>query len=259
MQQQKQHILLYIVHHDDASGKTAQDYAIKLQETQPGVLALPMRVSDTSPFFESQVFDHMDLSTHARFEWIGVITHSFEKKLGPLPPTIEIEVAKGQEKGADVISLFNLDFSKPRVNRPVSFIESIAMQHGPFMWMAIHHIFKLQGYSERDIMDKNIHGFFSNWWLAKPHVMEKYVKFFKQCKNIVQVHPLVSSYINEDGYYLGYGHKQTVDTEKIRKIFNRDYYCLHPFLFERMPAIFFHVEKHVVYRGGVTFAWHLGD
>lgn len=255
----KKTILLYIVYHDDDSGKKALSYAFKLAFTQPLIDTFPIRVSDASPYFESQVFEKIDISNHSKYEWIGVITHGFENKLGPNPPNIQHEVAKGQVENADVVSLFNLDFAKPRVNRGVSFIESIAMQHGPYMWMAIHHIFKIQGFNETEIMKKDIKGFFSNWWLAKPHVIAKYIKFFKICQKLVSTHPLISSYINNDSYYLGYAHKKTIETNRLLQIFGQEYYCLHPFLFERIPPIFIDVMGYKLYRGGVTAIWNLGD
>lgn len=255
----KPSILLYIICHDSKSEENATRFSLKVANEQAKVRAVPFRVSDSSPYFESQVFETMDLSKNIEYEWVGVITSSFESKMGINVPCIQKQVEDGELSGASVISLFNLDFVKPRVNRSVSFIESIAMQHGPYIWMAIHYLFKLQGFKEDEIMNQEIKGFFSNWWIAKPHVMKLYVEFFKRCQKIVDVHPLVSSYVNQDSYYLGYGHKQSVENEKIKKIFGRDYYCLHPFLFERLPPIFFHIMKFKVYRGGVTYVWNLGD
>jgi hypothetical protein len=133
------------------------------------------------------------------------------------------------------------------------------MQHGPYLWMAIHHIFKIQGFKEEQVMNKDIKGFFSNWWLAKPNVMAKYVKFFNTCQKLVTTHPQISSYIQNDSFYLGYAHKQTIKPDRLMEIFGQEYYCLHPFLFERIPPIFVHAMGYKVYRGGVTFAWDLHD
>ena len=255
----KKTILIYIVYHDNESGIKAHAYANILSETQPLIDIVPIRVSNMSPYFESQVFSQMDTSSHSNYDWVGVITHGYHTKLGPNPPNIQDEIAKAEQQNADVVSLFNLDFGKPRVKRDVSFIESIAMQHGPYLWMAIHHIFKIQGFKEEQVMNKDIKGFFSNWWLAKPNVMAKYVKFFNTCQKLVTTHPQISSYIQNDSFYLGYAHKQTIKPDRLMEIFGQEYYCLHPFLFERIPPIFVHVMGYKVYRGGVTFAWDLHD
>lgn len=254
--------LLYIVCHNDASAIKANIYATELDNEQPGLTCKVTQVSSTSPFFESQVFDHMDLGSHQEYEWVGVITYSFKDKLGHNCPNIQEQVSKASAAGADVTSLFNLDFSKPRVGRSVSMVESVAMQHGPYLYMTIYYMFKTQGFNADALLDeksKDVVGFFSNWWLAKPAAMATYVAFYKRCLKLVDTHPLISKYIMEDSYYLGYAHKKTVTDESLLKTFGKDRYCLHPFVFERLPSLFFGLQGYKVYKGGVTSAWPLGD
>ena len=252
-------ILLYIVYHDDESEVKAKQTAQRIMHAEPSVEPYTIRVSNESPYFESQVFAKMNLEFHDSFKWIGVVTHNFDSKNAHNPINIEKQVGHGEANGADVISLLNIDFEKPRVGRSVSFVESAAMQHGPFLWMVIHYLFKMQGYKEEDFTNKDIQGFFSNWWLAKPAVMAKYVKFVKQCQHIVSVNPLVSRYIKEDGYYLGHAHKKSINDERLQKIFGCTHYTLHPFVFERLPPIFCHVIGCKLYRAGSVVNWHLGD
>jgi hypothetical protein len=253
-------ILLYIVCHDDTSCIKATAYANELKATQPAITSRITRVNPKSPYFESQVFGQMNVALHYKYKWIGVITYSFKDKLGSNTPNIQEEVTKAAASAstANVVSLFNLDFSKPRVNRPVSFAESVAMQHGPFLWMAIYHLFKVQGFKAEDLLQTKS-GFFSNWWLASPKAMAAYISFYKNCVKLVETHPLISKYIMEDSYYLGYGHKKTVTDESLIETFGRDRYCLHPFVFERLPAFFFGLKGMTVHRGGVTASWPLSD
>lgn len=254
-------ILLYVVSHSDSSFAKAQEYVEELAESQKSIVARAVKVRDDSPFFESQIFDHIDEENeYANYDWIGVITYSFPSKFGTAhAPNIELEVRRGVVAEADVVSLFNLRFYKPRVERIVSFPESVAMQHGPFLWMCIYLIFKILGFNEEAILDKTIEGFFSNWWLAKSNVMRDYVKFFKQTKKLVLTHPQISKYIKEDSYYKGHGNKKTVPDEKLIATFGEAKYQLHPFLFERLPSFYLNLKKYKCFAGGKTYVMQLGD
>jgi hypothetical protein len=254
----KSDIIVYVACHNDTAEASARN-----QMTDPYYRFV--RISDSSPFFESQIFGILARPEYVRewFDksWVGIVTYSFNQKMGG--GSFDFENAMNKVPGGtDVVSLLNLDFSKPRVGRPVSFVESVSMQHGPFLWMAIYNILKLIGYKESEIMDKNITGFFSNWWLARPTWMIKYIAFCKKCIDICEKHPVVKSYLQEDAYYIGRKvvGRDELDKEFLVRTFGKPYYTLQPFIFERLPCFFFGIEGAKVYRGiGQRLDWHLLD
>lgn len=253
-EKEKELLKLYIVAHDFASEEQAKKLVI---EHYPFGEVLLLPDGETSPYFESDVFRVLhkrgfdqDIDT---YEYIGIITYSFVKKMGPINLLKEVREAH-TESDPDVISLLNLDFFKPRVNRTASFIESISMQHGPFMWNIIQSFFD----QNPKILDKSIQGFFSNWFVVKPTWLKKYTEFYIQCRERLEKDPLLRSWVQEDSYYIG---SKTMTDSQLIKIFGKPQYGLQPFIFERIPAIFFHLQGAKVIRSKnpKPIQWNLYD
>lgn len=240
---------IYVICHDDDSEKTAKRYKN----------CIPIRISNENKLFESQIFEILD-TPEKRIEWedcdwVGIITYSIHKRLSydfinnHLPTILDQCNNK-----ADIITLFNLHFMKPRVERPVPFFESVSFQMGSSCFLAIYLMLKNQGYTDEQIMDEKITGFFSNWWISKPQWMSKYISFFKKCKEFSENNPIVKKCLTADGYYAG-----NVPKDCLTKIFGRPIYEMTPFLFERLPCFFFGMEKAKIIQTGINARWDLGD
>ena len=248
----KQILKLYIVAHNQKSAEQANQL-VKDHYPYGEVLILPH--GEESPYFESDVFKMLDERGIDRtsFQYIGIITYSYVKKMGPINLLQEVKDLLDEGNDPDVISLLNLNFFKPRVNRPVSYIESISMQHGPFMWNIIQKMFE-----GKQILDKNIQGFFSNWFIAKPCWLEKYTKFYIKARELLENDRELSAWVKEDSYYIG---SKTMSDQQLVKIFGKPQYGLQPFIFERLPPIFFHIEGAKVMRAKnpKPILWNLYD
>ena len=241
-------ILLYIVCHDDASEHDANN----LLTLYP--FGKVVRVKDTSPYFESQVYTKLlGNNEYKDYTWVGVITYSFIKKIGFVD--ILKECQNTNQEQYNVISFLNLVFSKPRTGHDVSFVESVAMQHGPFFWQIMINLLKVHGYNETDIMSKNTVGFFSNWFLTTPDLFAKYIEFYNSCVELLESNEVLSSYVKENAYY----NNPNMSPDRLVAIFGKPYYTLQPFIFERMPSFFFQLEGAKVKRGGKTMRWNLND
>ena len=249
-------LLLYIVCHDDKSQATANDLVKNIYP-----YAKVVRVPNNSPYFESEVFlelakpDYKNDWNSGHYKYVGVITYSFVKKMGNIKILEELQKliekeGEGSHNDIDVASILNLDFGKTRVNRPVSFVESISMQHGPFLWLAISRVLKTlvpscRRLSEKELLNKNIKGFFSNWFVAKPTWMDRYVKFYANARKLCETNAEIAECVREDSYYIG---QNTMTNEQLVHIFGRPQYGLEPFLFERLPPLFFGFEGAKVAR-----------
>jgi len=238
--------VIYIICHNDETEHAARQIPF----------GTPIRISGSNKLFESQVFELIDKRQEEWINapWVGIVTHSFKRKIGD----IDIPGLLGKYEGTDidVVSLFNLDFVKPRVNRPVPFFESVAFQMGASCWTAIITMLRILSYRDEEIMNPKIQGFFSNYWIARPIWMRRYIDFFKKCKKITDTHPTVKECMKADGYY---GGQNPASPAKLTEIFGRPIYEMTPFLFERLPCFFFGMEGAKLARDGITIDWQLLD
>ena len=268
LQSENEQLLLYIVCHDDTSETIANDLIITYYP-----YGKVIRVPNNSPYFESEVFlelakpEYKNEWNSGRYAYVGVITYSFVKKVGPVAILDELNklVQRSYDDNTqlDVASILNLDFGKGRVNRSVSFVESISMQHGPFLWLAISKLLKTlsptcRQMSELDMLDKKAKGFFSNWFVAKPIWMDRYIKFYSNARRLCKINPDIVACLKEDSYYIG---QKTMSAEQLTRIFGRPQYGLEPFLFERLTPLFFHFEgaKVVRFQNPAVVNWGLCD
>lgn len=238
---------IFIICHDDESERTAGFYKF----------GIPLRISNEDPYFEAQVFLKIEelKETWIGCEWVGILTYSSHKRLGfdfinKIPYILE----KHSKTNVDLITFFNLNFFKPRVQREVPFCESVSFQMGSSCFLGIYIILKELGYNDDQILDYSMKGFFSNWWICRPRWMEKYITFFKKAKEISQQHPTVKKCLTADGYYAG-----NVSGSQLTKIFGRPIYEMTPFLFERLPCFFFGLEKANIVQEGINAKWDLLD
>ena len=229
-------ICIFIVCHDDAS----EEEAHKLSQTMYAGFSKIVRVSSSSKYFENQIFQYFASNRNEwdSFDYVGVCPYSWLKKtsvqINNIKQTIELD--NGQ---TDVFSMLTLKFIKRKFNLEMSFIEAITHQHGPFM---LHSMMAMLtsygGYSPKQILSKKVQGFFMNHWIAKKSWMEKYVNFYITSKVLAES-PALKEFMDEQSWYTG---NLLTKPETLIRISGKPHYTIHPFLFERLPAIFFHVE-----------------
>lgn len=250
-------VKIYVACHNDKSEEIANKCA---KEHSSDVMKyIVVRFTDPSPYFESQMFIHLE---KIRDEWkdedyVGLVTYSFfEKMSGKIDMVKEINTFRESDK--DVLSLYNFKFVKMSTKQMVSFVETIGFQHGTFAWMIMYNILKTIGrYTDEQLFDKNIQSFMSNWWLAKPDWMMKYIMFCKKCMRFVESNKQVKEFMCEPSYYTGAlqnvptKERDVLNEERLKGIFNRPYYTLQPFIFERLPCFFFHIEGAKIHQSSV--------
>ena len=238
---------IFIICHDDDSENIAKTYHF----------GIPIRISNENKYFETQIYKKLEeiKETWIKCKWVGILTYSSYKRLGWEFINSIPELLKTYEnKQIDIISLFNLHFHKDRVERSVPFFESISFQMGSSCFLGTYIMLKELGYTDSQIMDKDIQGFFSNWWISRPHWMLKYIEFSNKCISIAESNETVKKCLTADGYYAG-----NVPKNQLTKIFGRPIYEMTPFLFERLPCFFFGMEKASILQKGVIGKWNLGD
>ncbi|KAG1678777.1 hypothetical protein FOA52_012817 [Chlamydomonas sp. UWO 241] len=168
------------------------------------------------------------------------------------------KMLESADESPDVVGLFNLVFFKstmPRDQRRVSFFESIGFQHGTYAWLAIADILSnvlLKHPLRIEEAASRADAFMCNWWLAKPAWMKRYAEFACRAMEHAQTSSVARAYLSNKGFYAG-----ALSAERLSRIFGRDHYTLTPFVFERLPALFFALEGADVRRGEYIVGWLL--
>lgn len=86
----------------------------------------------------------------------------------------------------------------------------------------------------KDYIKNNFIEFYCNYWIAKSNIMLEYINFFKKCKNIINTNEEVQKYI---WAYIEY--RSEVEEDVLNKIFGKKSYSSHPFVYERIPYLYF--------------------
>lgn len=239
---------VYVVCHNDQTEKEVKQYC------DYDVI----RVSDTSPYFETQAFEILEerRAEWENMEYVGIITYSIFKKFD-YKLDMQTFLERCVHQKADVNPIVNINFVKPRTKQMVSFIESVSFQHGTFAWHILYTLLRnIGGYTNDQIFNTPMLGFISNWWVAKPEWMMRYIKFVKTCIKYIDSEPSLSKMINEKSYYLG---SNTLTEMQLMKIFKVPYYTLHPFIFERLPVLFFYLENARIQESNHLIYFALND
>lgn len=249
-------VRIYVVCHDDASQLEAQSLC---NEHYPGLCQI-IRVSDASPYFESQVFaflhEHKDQWVD-KFDYVGVCPYSWKAKF-KLDVGL-MGILGRNHPNVDVYGLFNVEFFKKRANTKVSYIEALTIQHGPFMLCALLRMCRELGFTEDQVLSKNTRGFFCNHWIAKPQWMLKYVEFYKQIHTMMETDPVIKDYLGNNSWYDGKLVKSEEGKAKLEAISGKPYYTLHTFLLERLPALFFYMSGAEIKHAGIAAKYTFND
>ena len=233
-------MIIYVSCHNDTPNIKAQDVCAKFNMAKD-MKAKVVQIEECHKMFESQIFTHLDENKN---EWIdenmvGIVTYSIDDKMKDSGLTgvekLFDNIRNAVNGGADIVPFLNYKFEKTKIKHTLPFIEAATIQHGPYFLLVYKEILDTLGYSEHEYFDDMIPSYFCNWWIVKPKYMLQYLKFFKQCVNVIENNVRLNRYLNKHSYYPG---KMTED--QLVKTTGNPYYTLHPFIFERFPCFFFH-------------------
>lgn len=246
---------LYVVCHDDPSERQAAGMCERYVDDGGEVRASPLRLpGGPTPFCESAAFARI---LDVREEWatedyVGVLTHTFEKKVveryfDVIPDLFRKRRWTSREwksiasdagsRDLDVLGMVDMRFRK--CGRPVSTLEGAVLNHGLSFYRAWRELLLRMGYTEAQILDRDVPFFASNWWIARPSCMEAYARFVRAAQDAVVAgagsgESCLAELFAEDALY-----RSARDVEQVRRAFGADHFTLHPFVFERLPGFYF--------------------
>lgn len=246
-------VIVYVTCHDDASEDQARSLAgprWKIDEdphSATEIVRLP-----PSALMESSMYGilHERRDDWASADYVGLLTYSIAAKLEAFSrgvvgaggwPGVRGNIAAAAP-APDVVGLFQVDFRKRSVGgamTPVSMLEGAVFQHGMNFYRAWHALLSAMGYDEEAIVDPTVKGFFCNWWIVRPGCMRAYVDFYLRATHLVRESPHLRRLMEADAHYNG-----SLSPAQLGSLFGgRGFYTVMPFVFERLPAFFFHHHR----------------
>jgi len=212
--------LLYILSHDDKSQRLADAYG----NCREWVYVLRL---GSSKFFESVAYNffirnvkdwfHYDYIVVTTYKTIELAAHNMRRLL------IHIH-----EKGYDCI---------PFLRSYANFLDQARHRHGVIIIKAWDLLLLKMGYSLKDIRsfdDKK--PFFRNIFIIKPMFLLQLSGLMRKAMNTIRADKELSEYFASDSSYVG-------TNNVAMKTFGTNYYQLHPFIFERLPAFFLYMMR----------------
>lgn len=244
-------VFVYISCHDDESEREARHLAKhtwRIDDDPLSAVAF-IRLPPT-PFLESAIYDilHERRAEWESADYVCLLTYSIGRKLeafgrsGSLAPPPEGKWRHLRQSltatSPDVAGLCRIDFVKKSVGGaevPVSVLEGAVFQHGMNFYRAWHALLGAMGLDEAAILDPSVPGFFCNWWVVRPRVLLSYVAFYRRAAALVRTDPELARLMGEDAYYNG-----AMTPRQLAETFEgRSFYPVQPFVFERLPSLFF--------------------
>lgn len=184
----------------------------------------------TTPLLENVMYDEWFLENHddwKDFDYIGTISWKASQKI-TLPNMQELSKLLDQvQYDIIVFNAFNFNL-----------LEQATFHHPKFKSIWVQSL-QLLGFSTDDSLNSNIQAFFCNYWITKPHLMLKYINFFKKIKHIMDTAPEIQNDLWDNPMYGG----NTLSEEKMVELYNKPYIPYHVFIYERMPCFFFWHKK----------------
>lgn len=246
-------MLIYCICHDANTHKKAIEICKKYSNKDKNIIFLPLHVSQKSPYFENIVFFDIQKRKNEweKEDFVGIISYSFENKIHSVyhkfHSFIDWEKIRNDiiQQNLDCIGILRIMFEKNK--QPYSLLNAATSNHGYNFYRAWKKLLQKLHYTKQDILDPHIPFYVSNWWIMKPYCMDKYIDFMEDAVNIVENDENIKTIFDENSYY-----KSCMNIEQTREIFGKNYFTLHPFIFERLSNFFFYKNPNIKL-GQLTF------
>lgn len=246
---------IYVICHDARSRGSAELLCARLRRSSSGrhthgvsFDALQLAQAPGCPLWESRAFDVIASCEH---EWlhedfVGLLTHSFAHKIAAQEKERRACFADWHDlrqraiaARADVVGIFFVDFRQRGASR--SGMYAAARNHGPDFVTAWRALLQKLGYSDAQIHDPEVAFFFSNWWFARPALMLDFIDLYGRAVHLLETDPDLADLFDRDSRYVS----PSVPASRLPELFGRDFFPMHPFVFERLAPFYFHHRPDV--------------
>lgn len=167
------------------------------------------------------------------FDYVGTISWKASMKI-KMPDIDKLSVFLDNNKNNyDVAAFYFID---------MNMIDRTNYYHPKFKVLWIKILTKL-GYSLEQILNNNIKGFYCNYWITTPKLMLEYIQFFKKVKNVINNYQDIQDDLWSDSKFQS---TTLLTPEQCMQKFGIPHYPYHPFIYERIPCIYFEYSAKIL-------------
>ena len=180
----------------------------------------------------SPAFTSLSLLQDAYTEWsnktfVGVLSYKFAAKVKSRLDAIGlIETMAERYSASHVIALLS--------PRHLQLRDQAQKTHGLHFVEVFHELLRRLDFNETDIVEiDSADAFFSNYWLARPELMLKFMDFMDGAIRVLELNEQMRFLVSADSKY------REGETKVARAVWGTQHYQLHPFICERLAIAFF--------------------
>ena len=167
------------------------------------------------------------------FDYVGTISWKAPFKIR-MPDIDKLAVfLENNKDNYDIAAFYHID---------MNMIDRTTYYHPKFRTLWIKILSKL-GYSIDQILNNNIKGFYCNYWITTPKLMLDYINFFKKVKNVINNYQDIQDDLWSDSKFQS---TTLLTPEQCMQKFGIPHYPYHPFIYERMPCVYFEYNAKIL-------------
>lgn len=236
-------VLIYVLCYDSESEKLAK-------ERFGGISWMKILFIPTTFYLESILYG--EILSDLENEWIsadyvGTVSYSCIDK-GVSVYTIKkafTEAAK-QQYLPDVVAFYG-ETKSDMLN-----ITNLLHPNFITIWNKLLDKLELVGY-KKVIDQKQIKGFFCNYWAAKPEWMQRYISFFRKARILMDYNQPIRNEIWKNSNY-----PLKLTEYELMRIYGKPYYPYIPFICERLPCYYFENEDATILINSIV-DWNINN
>jgi len=188
----------------------------------------------SSVLFESIMYDNWlekNYDDWKDFDYVGTISWKTSFKIRM--PDIDKLSAFLDKNNYDFAAFYCID---------MNIIDFTTYYHPKFRTLWIEILSKI-GYSMDQILNNGIKGFYCNYWITTPKLMMNYINFFKKVKDVINNYEDIQYDIWSDANFQS---TTLLTPEQCFQNFGVPYYPYHPFIYERIPCVYFEYSANIL-------------
>lgn len=217
-------MLLYVFCYDQPSRLQAE----KMTSLCDGIAKTIVLEGDR--YFESQIWRHKWRQMMKEDDWeshdyVGMISYKYEQKTGN--EILDIQRASKEQSEHDVIAFYDYD------NDLLAHACHVHGNKFRSIWQELLRPF----FSDADINRRDLPSFYCNYWMAKPEWLRKYAEWVQTVMESIDTRPELDALMFEDSKYCG-----RMPKHQLLQVCGKQHYTFHPFMFERLPCIYFYLS-----------------
>lgn len=219
-------MLLYVFCYDQPSRAQAEKMTMRLWGGTAKTVTL-----EGDRYFESQIWRQqwrqmMKNDNWHKHDYVGMISYKYEQKTGN--DMTDIYKASKEQCEHDVIAFYDYD------NDLLAHACHVHGNRFRSIWQQLLSPF----FSDADINRRDLPAFYCNYWMAKPEWLSRYAAWAQSVMESIDDRHELNTLMFDDSKYCG-----RMPKDQLMRVCGKQHYTFHPFMFERLPCIYFYLSE----------------